>query len=280
MSTNRYELASQENDGIRNAARLLYISSAKYGGDWHSTLHTHTCSELFYVTHGVGQFRIADQIYPVSANDLVIINANVPHTEISLGDHPLAYIALGVEGLELSVSEEEDGRYCIVNFENIRDDILFYLKNMLKEIENKSAGYELICQDLMDVLVILLKRQTNFSATLAPIRKKSTQLCATVRRYTDGHFSENLSLDSLAQLVHVSKYHMAHAFTQEYGISPINYMLACRIDEGKKLLKNDDFSLSLISQMLGFSSPSYFSQSFKKLTGISPNAYRKQSRLS
>ena len=108
MSTNRYELASQENDGIRNAARLLYISSAKYGGDWHSTLHTHTCSELFYVTHGVGQFRIADQIYPVSANDLIIVNANVPHTEISLGDSPLAYIALGVEGLELSVSEEEE----------------------------------------------------------------------------------------------------------------------------------------------------------------------------
>ena len=151
---------------------------------------------------------------------------------------------------------------------------------MLKEIENKSPGYEFICQDLMDVLVILLKRQTNFSTTLAPIRKKSTQLCATVRRYIDGHFTENLSLDSLAQLVHVSKYHMAHAFTQEYGISPINYMIACRIDEGKKLLKNDDFSLSLISRMLGFSSPSYFSQSFKKLTGISPNTYRKQSRLS
>lgn len=280
MSTNRYEIAAQENNGIRNAARLLYISSAKYGGDWHSTLHTHTCSELFYVTSGIGQFRIAENIYPVAANDLVIVNANVPHTEISLGDNPLEYIALGVEGLELSVSEEEDGRYCIVNFENVRDRILFYLQSMLKEIENKAPGYECICQDLMEVLVILLMRQTDFSTTLAPIRKKSTQLCATVRRHIDGHYTENLTLDDLAQLVHVSKYHMAHAFTQEYGISPINYMISRRIDEGKKMLKNDDFSLSLISRMLGFSSPSYFSQSFKKLTGVSPNAYRKQSRLS
>ena len=80
MSTNRYELGTQENNGIRNAAKLLYISSAKYGGDWHSTLHTHTCSELFYVTHGMGQFRIAEQIHPVAANDLVIISPHVPHT--------------------------------------------------------------------------------------------------------------------------------------------------------------------------------------------------------
>ncbi len=279
MSTNRYELGAHENNGIRNAAKLLYISSAKYGGDWHSTLHTHTCSELFYVTHGMGQFRIAEQIHPVTANDLVVVSPNVPHTEISLNDNPLEYIALGVDGLELSVGEEQDDRFCIINFESVRERILFYLQNMLKEIENKPAGYEFVCQDLMEVLIILLMRQTDFATTLAPIRKKSSQLCATVRRYIDGHYTENLTLDSLADLVHVSKYHMAHSFAQEYGVSPINYMLTKRIEEGKQLLKNDDFSMSLISRMLGFSSPSYFSQSFKKLTGLSPNAYRKQSRL-
>ena len=67
---------------------------------------------------------------------------------------------------------------------------------------------------------------------------------------------------------------MVHAFTEEYGVSPMNYMIRIRIDEACQLLKNDDYSLALISRMLGFSSPSYFSQSFKKLEHISPTEYR------
>ena len=47
MSTNKYEL--MQGNSIRKTAKLLYISSAKYGGDWHSVQHTHNCSELFYV---------------------------------------------------------------------------------------------------------------------------------------------------------------------------------------------------------------------------------------
>ena len=66
--------------------------------------------------------------------------------------------------------------------------------------------------------------------------------------------------------------------TAEYGISPINYMISCRIDEAKHLLKNGDYSLAVISHTLGFSSPSYFSQTFRKLTNMSPNEYRKTSR--
>ena len=42
MSTNRYDLNIDGKEHIRHAARLLYVSSAKYSGDWHSTLHTLT----------------------------------------------------------------------------------------------------------------------------------------------------------------------------------------------------------------------------------------------
>lgn len=277
MSTNRYDLVIQKNRSIRNASRLLYVTSAKYGGDWHSTPHTHNCSELFYVIGGVGQFFIEGEIYQVSSNDLVIVNPNVVHTEISLNANPLEYIVLGVEGLELSVSDKQEGRYCIVNFRNMRENIFFYLQNMLHEIEEKAPGYEIICQDLMEVLFTYLTRQTNFSTTMTPIRKSSSRLCSTVRRYIDEHFKENITLDMLAQITHVSKYYMVHAFSEEYGISPINYMVSKRIEEAKHLLKNDDYTMALISRMLGFSSPSYFSQTFKKVTGMSPNAYRKAS---
>lgn len=275
MSNNRYDFIVQEHKDLRDAAKLLYVSSAKYSGDWHSTPHTHGCSELFYVIGGKGQFYIEGETFPVSANDLVIVNPNIEHTETSLNANPLEYIVLGVEGLELSVSDEQEDRFCIVNFRSAKEGIHLCLQSLLREIEEQAPGYDAVCQNLIEVLFIYLTRQTNFSTTMTPIRKTSSRLCGTVRRYIDEHFKENLTLDMLAQITHVSKYYMVHAFTEEYGTSPINYMVSKRIEEAKHLLKNDDYTLALISRMLGFSSPSYFSQTFKKSTGMTPNAYRK-----
>lgn len=279
MSTRRYDFSQHTNNDIRNTAKLLYMSSSKYGGDWHSTPHTHHCSELFFVTGGSGQFFIENKIYPISANDLILVNPHVSHTEIGLAPNPLEYIVLGIEGLELAVMPDAEENFCIVNLLGIRDIFLGYLKNLLRELENQVPGYEVVCQNLTEILIILLTRQTNFEATLAPIRKKSTHLSALVRRYIDTHYKENINLDMLADKAHVNKYYMVHTFTKEYGVSPIKYMISKRIEESCQLLQTTDYSLSTISRMLGFSSPSYFSQTFKKEKNCSPLEYRKSNPL-
>ena len=78
----------------------------------------------------------------------------------------------------------------------------------------------------------------------------------------------------LADEAHVSKYYLAHAFKAEYGISPINYQISLRIKESRYLLRETDMSLSQIARVLGFSSASYFSQSFRRAEGMSPLEYR------
>ncbi|MEG1857937.1 MAG: AraC family transcriptional regulator [Pseudoflavonifractor sp.] len=279
MSTNRYELGGAGASPLdRSATKLLYVSSAKYGGDWNSMMHTHTCTEIFYVVGGAGQFKIEEITRPVAVDDMVIVNPNVEHTEVSLNASPLEYIVMGVEGLEFSADEDGDSRYCVVNFRGGREDALHYLRSLLSEIETKASGYEIVCQDLLEVLLVRLMRRTDFSLTPAPACRRSTKECATVRRYLDSHFKESITLDQLAGITHVNKYYMVHAFSREYGISPINYLIARRITESRILLSGTDHSLSQISHMLGFSSPSYFSQSFRKLEGISPMEYRKQAK--
>lgn len=277
MSTTRYELGMGGASPLnRTTTRLLYISTAKYGGDWHSLLHTHACTEIFYVVGGMGQFRIEEQTLSVAADDMVIVNPSVEHTELSFNQSPLEYIVMGVEGLEFAAGEDGDGRYCLVNFKGSREDILYTLKILLAELEAKAEGYDLICQDLLEVLVVRLMRHTEFSLTPAQPRKRSSKECATVRRYIDSHFKENISLDLLSETAHVNKYYLVHAFSKEYGVSPINYLISRRIRESLYLLSDTDHSLSQISHMLGFSSPSYFSQSFRRLMGVSPMEYRKQ----
>ena len=83
MSNRRYALEPSGEKDIRNTAKLLYVSSAKYGGDWHSIPHAHHYAELFYIVAGDGQFQIEENLYPVKANQLVVVNPNVIHTEVS-----------------------------------------------------------------------------------------------------------------------------------------------------------------------------------------------------
>lgn len=267
----------------RNKVKLLYVSTAKYGGDWHSTLHTHACTEIFYVVGGSGKFNIEGKLLPVTTDDMVIVNPNVEHTEVSYNKRPLEYIVLGVEGLEYSAGEDADERWFMTNMQNAREALLHALREMLREIEYKAVGYELICQDLLEVLILRLMRHAGlqFLPTKTEHRKpgrKPSKECAAVRHYIDNHFKENINLDMLSELVHVNKYYMVHSFTKEYGISPINYLISRRIEESKYLLSNTDHSLSQISHMLGFSSPSYFSQSFRRLEGMSPMEFRRSSR--
>lgn len=267
----------------RNKVKLLYVSTAKYGGDWHSTLHTHACTEIFYVVGGSGKFNIEGKLLPVTTDDMVIVNPNVEHTEVSYNKRPLEYIVLGVEGLEYSAGEDADERWFMTNMQNAREALLHALREMLREIEYKAVGYELICQDLLEVLILRLMRHAGlqFLPTKTEHRKpgrKPSKECAAVRHYIDNHFKENINLDMLSELVHVNKYYMVHSFTKEYGISPINYLISRRIEESKYLLSDTDHSLSQISHMLGFSSSSYFSQSFRRLEGMSPMEFRRSSR--
>ena len=220
MSNKRYEVNTPGVSPVdRDVTKLLYVSTAKYGGDWHSLMHTHACTELFYVVGGMGQFKVAEKLIPVSPDDLVIVNPNVEHTEVSLNASPLEYIELVVKPM----------------------------------------------------------RHTDFSLTVTPAQQSSKE-CAEARRYIDSNFKENISLDQLAELTHVNKYYLVHSFSKEYGVSPINYLIGRRIEESRYLLADTNHSLSQISHMLGFSSPSYFSQSFRKLEGISPMEYRKRQR--
>ena len=273
MSNRRYDLAASAEEQLPSAAKLLYVSTAKFGVDWHSISHSHSHAELFYVVGGMGQFQIEDERHPVSPDTLVIVNPNVEHTEMSLNDNPLEYIVLGVDGLELTNADGFENRYRILNFQG-SEDVLGCLRNILRETESKQPGYEVICQNFLNILMIRLMRGTSLSTAL-PSVGQSIHQCAAVRRYIDAHYKEALTLDQLASVAHMNKFHLAHAFKDEYGISPISYLINRRIEESRYLLQETGMTLTQISQVLGFSSPSYFSQSFRRVTNMGPLEYRK-----
>lgn len=259
--------------------QLLYVASSCYGKDWNSLMHTHKCTELFYCVHGRGQFHTSDGTFDVKKDDLVIINADVEHAESSMASHPLEYLVLGVQGLNFRFdSARGDAGYDVLNFEQNRDELLFYLQSILREVDTQEFRYEDMCQRILEILLIQVQRFANVKiCTSLPAAEKqhsTNRNCALIRQYIDEHFSEPITLDTLAQMVHINKYHLVRTFQKEYGITPINYLIERRLEESRFMLKNTNYSASQIVSLLGFSSSSYFSQCFRRKEHMSPSQYR------
>ncbi|MFV0480231.1 MAG: AraC family transcriptional regulator [Anaerorhabdus sp.] len=253
--------------------KLLYVSQANYAEDWHSIIHSHPFTELFYVQRGKGIFQVDNESFPVSEDDLVIVNSNSFHTESSCNEDPLEYIVVGFDGI--SLLSRENQHYSLHNYSDYKHEILFYIKTLYQEAKAKSDSYALISQNLLEVLLINIIRRTQVHLTVeAP--KKSTRECAYVKQYIDKHFYEDISLEKLCELSFINKYYLVHSFKKYYNVSPIQYLQQRRLDEACNLLKNTDFSISEISQIVGMSSESYFIQVFKKNFKTTPRRYRSE----
>ena len=274
MGISRYPLKNDENGSIN--ARLLYVTYSKFENDWPSLAHSHPFAELCYIRSGKGVYLIEGKPCPVKEEDLIIINANVSHTEKSDGDQPLEYIILGVEGMHFSF--EGNSEHIIFSCRKEHGDFLFYMDAVLREMEEKRKDYEKICQNLLEIMIIRLLRRTSFSFEYeAPV--SSSRECIRLKHYIEANYNRDITLDTLAQFSHLNKYYLAHAFTRYFGRSPISYLCEVRIKASRELLASTDYSITEIAQLSGFSSQSYFAQCFRKYCRMTASAYRKSWRV-
>lgn len=276
MSNERYLMMESD---IKNLSfQLESITKSKYDSDWHSTLHTHPFTELFYVVDGKGEFNIQGQRFPVKANDFVIINPQVEHTELSSPDEPLEYIVLGIRGLSFSnLTPVSEGGHPF-SFFNLRDeqkDILRYLNAMVQEATSQSMSYELVCHNLLEILLIKILRHQHFDLEVGK-QSKATKDISFIKHYLETYYHESIQLEDLASMTHLSRFYISHSFKKEIGMSPMEYLIAIRIKESKILLRTTNYSISQVADIVGFTTPTYFSKQFRKSTGISPTDYREQ----
>lgn len=92
--------------------------------------------------------------------------------------------------------------------------------------------------------------------------------------YIHGHLDEDLSLNSLANMVQMSSFSLARAFKRSSGITLHQYIIQCRIHKAKQLLANSELSILEISLQVGFQTHSHFTNVFRRLTGITPSQFR------
>ncbi|WP_271504123.1 helix-turn-helix domain-containing protein [Bradyrhizobium sp. CCBAU 11357] len=100
--------------------------------------------------------------------------------------------------------------------------------------------------------------------------------------YIEANLEGDLSIDRMASIACLSRFHFARAFRQAVGQAPHRYVSGRRLERAKTLLTRGDLPLVDIALSLGFSGQANFTRAFKQATGQAPGQYRQTagSRLS
>src|SRR5437870_12455651 len=95
-----------------------------------------------------------------------------------------------------------------------------------------------------------------------------------VAQYVQDNLHRELRLAELSGLVHMSPYHFARLFKQSTGVSPHRFLVRRRIEQARALLAAQTLPIAEIARSVGFRTPSHFTTTFRRVTGITPSVYR------
>jgi len=111
-------------------------------------------------------------------------------------------------------------------------------------------------------------------------RERGTGVLSPAVSYLEKHFcDETLSNEMLAKQCGISEVYFRKLFTEQYGISPKQYIIDIRITRAKQLLSEGRLKISAVSEACGFSNPYHFCRMFKEKNGITPTEYMRENYI-
>jgi AraC family transcriptional regulator len=223
----------------------------------------------FYLDQGLLLAAVRD-IIPVATGELLWARWGDPDQSITLYVHPVLLVHAAYESLQVERVE-------IVPHLHASDPLLHHIMLVLKaESDAEDVAGRLYAESLTNALAVhLLRRYETCRPRIrvGPGRLSKPKLRRTTE-YIEAHLEEALSLIEIAAVAQTSPDHFARLFRQATGRTPHQYVIMCRIERAKRLLKETTLPIIDIGHQVGFTDQSYFTAVFRKHVATTPKAYR------
>jgi len=247
----------------------------------------HKHLEIYILHTGSASTLIEDEIYSLESDSLVVIKPFELHkTNTDTGNKIIRsnlYINMDflLEKLGASDIVQLVNPFCSSDFASIGkvylaheviEEIDHLFKTMAEEIKNPDSSLY-ICLCICKILYLIRRQLTKKEIPSAylvesnPIRQ--------VIHYINQNLHGNLNVNNIRKELNYSKYYLCHIFKKYMNCTITEYIQNRKISLAKKYLAGMDESITNISNMLGYSSQTYFSTVFKNITGMTPNDYKK-----
>ncbi|MBE9064600.1 AraC family transcriptional regulator [cf. Phormidesmis sp. LEGE 11477] len=212
--------------------------------------------------------------------DSIIIPSGIDYWNAELTDTEYIVMAIEPQKLLRDCSEliKGDRIEVIPTFPKYDPFIYGTALALKQELETDYKGCRLYAETLLNSLNIHLLR--NYSTSPVELKQYSGGLSPrklqTSIDYIEAHLAENISLETMATEVSMSRFYFCRLFKQSTGITPYQYLIKCRIERAKILLRQRKLSIADIALEVGFSNQSHFAKHFKRLVGATPKKFSNQ----
>ncbi|XID90141.1 AraC family transcriptional regulator [Paenibacillaceae bacterium WGS1546] len=249
--------------------------------------HWHEHLEFLYFVSGSAIIECGSNPIAFREGDLCVVNSNELHYGVCQSDD-LSYYAMILD-ISLLHSHSVDAVETKFITPITRNRILFrnriandgeirrHMEAIIGEMQRKELGYELSVKSHLYALLTLLMRK--YVATLSALdeyrlRLKELERLKPVFAYVEEHYRDKLTVEKLADVAGLSRYHFSRLFKQITDKSLIEYVNLIRVNKSEALLRNKGLTVSEIALATGFNDIYYFSRTFKKLKSMSPKEWR------
>ncbi len=263
---------------VNTAAEGLPCSVSESGcfltGREHFTVRSEKpCYQLIYTICGAGRIDYQGTVYALTPASLMLIDCRLMHDFRSAPGQEWSYRFLHFDGEGISFYM----RQILSRGGYLKSEDTKIIDRSFTEVD-RLAEEDSLCviarRSLMTVTILqaMLEQMVQGGGNTTAIRND----IHAVQQYIAAHLSDDLSLERLLSVVHLSKYHFIRVFRDQLGMSPGKYIQRCRIDAAKRLLVTTDMPVCEIAASVGYSDPNSFYRAFREQENCSPQLLRRQ----
>ena len=255
-------------------------------------LHFHNYLEIGYCYEGTGIMTLGEREYEYKGGEFTVIPANYLHTtNSSPGDRLSSWEYLFVD-IDLLLDRSSAGAVRAgqlkrkINSRAIFSENTSYprIAGFIREIMNVMRDEKKYCQEEAEGLMIaLLAEVARINGAYMPKTEESAkggvnggQLIFRILDYISEHYDEPLKVSDIAAWAHISETHFRRIFSSNMKMSPLEYINSVRIRAACEFLRKTDDPVAIIAAKSGFSVISTFNRNFRRVTGVSPEEWRKR----
>lgn len=238
--------------------------------------HFHDDYAIGVVENGVHAFNYRREHFAITRNNVVTCQPGEIHTGHPGNDEPWRFRMMYLQtSLICEVANELGHQSTSLPFLNHTSISQPEIVNAVRQFHlNSEQNRPILAQEvqLRELLVLVL---LNFSELKLPQRSIANEKAPIERtkKYIQENYAEDLKLEDLAHIAHLSKSYFIRTFRHHEGVSPYAYLLQIRLNRAKSFLKQG-ISATDVAAQTGFFDQSHLNRYFKKFLGITPGRYQ------
>lgn len=249
--------------------------------------HYHDAYEIYLQIAGERYLFLDDICYTLKRGDLVILNPfDIHYTESSDAKYYERYVVnFHAESLSFLLNDNErrilfaSFSSCVIHLTE-KQTAAVYEQFKCIDVLSEKTGF-LSEKLLYSAIFQMLMTLRDFIEKANPVLTQNIQPeIVTALHYIHEHYHENIDLDILSEIVHMSKYHFCRLFHRATGATFLEHLYNIRLSKVHQLLLETNMTLAEIAYKTGFSSTAHLSRIFHQMYHISPRDFRKAAKQS